>query len=164
MTRTTLVVPALVLGLLATTTACGESTPQADGATTTAAQPASSPIVGEWTMTSLELGTEGNLAEVPYSGQVIFTEAGTMAVQAANPDTAAPDTAFTVAGYEAYYGPVTVDDAAGTLTIQVESAAARDVVGQSLTRVFAVTGSTLVLTPVDPADGFRATYERTTDA
>ncbi|WP_256977022.1 lipocalin-like domain-containing protein [Rhodococcus sp. RS1C4] len=110
-------------------------------------------------MTSLEVGTEGNLAPVPYSGQVIFTN-DTMSVQAMNPDTAAPDTPLTVQGYEAYYGDLVTDVDAGTFTVTVESAAARDLIGQTFNRNYAVDGDTLILTPSDPVEGFRVTYER----
>lgn len=137
------------VGLLVTATACSQASDE----------PASDGLTGEWRMTSLEVGTEGNLAPVPYSGQVIFTD-DTMSVQAMNPDTAAPDTALTVQGYEAYYGDLATDADAGTLTVTVESAAARDLIGQTFTRNYEVDGDTLVLTPSDPTEGFRVTYER----
>ena len=124
------------------------------------AQPGTSPLVGAWRMTSLEVGTEGNLQPVAYSGQVIFTESCTLSVQAMNPDANAPATPYTMNGYEAYYGPVTIDDTAKTFVITVESSLVRSLIGQSLTRVFEVSGDTLVLTPADPAEGFRVTYER----
>jgi hypothetical protein len=113
-------------------------------------------LVGEWRMTSLEVGGE----PVPYSGQVIFTKAGTMSVQAMNPDADAPDTAYTVDGYEAYYGPVEVDRRAGSFALTVESAAARALIGQTLTREYDVSGDTLVLTPSDPSEGWQVTYTR----
>jgi hypothetical protein len=72
----------------------------------------------------------------PYSGQIIFTKSGTMSVQAMNPATNAPDTAYTRNGYEAFYGTVTVDKAAGTFAVTVQSSLVRDLVGQRLTRVF----------------------------
>ena len=103
-------------------------------------------LVGEWRMTSLEVGGE----PVPYSGQVIFTKAGTMSVQAMNPNADAPDTAYTVDGYEAFYGPVEVDRRAGSFAVTVESAAARALIGETLTREYDVSGDTLVLTPSDP--------------
>ena len=111
-------------------------------------------------MTSLEVTIDGGYQAVPYSGQIVFTKAGTMAVQAMNPDRSAPDTAYTVNGYEAFYGSVDVDRRAGTFTVTVESAGARDLIGQQLTRVFDVSARTLVLTPADPAEGWRVTYER----
>ena len=123
-------------------------------------RPGLNSLVGEWRMTSLEVGSEGDRQSVPYSGQIIFTESGTMSVQAMNPDRSAPDTAYTVNGYEAFYGTVDVDRRAGTFTVTVQSSLARDLIGQELTRVFDVSARTLVLTPADPAEGWRVTYER----
>lgn len=119
-----------------------------------------SQLVGGWRMTSLETGTPGNLRPVPYSGQIIFTRSGTMSVQAMNPGVSAPDTPYTINGYEAFYGTVAVNKAAGTFVVTVESAAVRDLIGQRLTRVFKVSGDRLVLTPRDPAEGWRVTYKR----
>jgi hypothetical protein len=117
-------------------------------------------LAGEWRMTSLEVGTAGNLQRVPYSGQIIFTKAGTMSVHAMNPDTNAPDTPYTSNGYEAFYGSVTVDRAAGTFAVRVTSSVVRNMIGQRLTRVFKVSKDRLVLTPPDPAEGWRVTYKR----
>lgn len=117
-------------------------------------------LAGEWRMTSLQVGTEGNLQRVPYSGQIIFTNAGTMAVQAINPDADAEDTPYTSNGYEAFYGTVAVDKAAGRFTVTVRSSVVRDLIGQRLTRVFEVSRNRLVLTPTDPAEGWRVTYRR----
>ena len=119
-----------------------------------------SPLVGGWRMTTLETGTPGDLRPVPYSGQIIFTKSGTMSVQAMNPDTSAPDTAYTINGYEAFYGAVAINKAAGTFVVTVESAAVRTLIGQRLTRVFKVSGDRLVLTPTNPAEGWRVTYKR----
>jgi hypothetical protein len=57
-----------------------------------------SALVGAWRMTSLEVGAEGDLEPVPYSGQIIFTRSGTVSVQAMNPGPDAPDTPYTVDG------------------------------------------------------------------
>lgn len=155
-----------VLALLASLIASGPVLSASAGDRDDRAAPAprlSGPLVGEWRMTRLEVGTPGDLQEVPYSGRVIFGRAGTMAVQAQNPDEEAPDTAFTVNGYEAYYGPVSTSRTgrgAGTLTITVHSAAVRDLIGDRLTRNYEVTRDRLVLTPEDPADGFRVVYRR----
>ncbi|UQN08509.1 hypothetical protein [Deinococcus sp. QL22] len=67
-----------------------------------------------------------------------------------NPNRAAPDTAYTVNGYEAFYGTVRVNNAAKTFVVTVASSLARDLIGQRLTRGFNVSGKTFVLTPVDP--------------
>ena len=77
-----------------------------------------------------------------------------------NPDTAAPDTAYTLGGYEAFYGPVTIDEAERTFEVDVQSAVARDLIGQSLTRNYEVSDDTLILTQTDPSEGGRGTYER----
>ncbi len=119
-----------------------------------------SPLVGGWRMTSLEVGTPGNLRPVPYSGQIIFTRSGTMSVQAMNPDPNAADTPYTINGYEAFYGTVAVNKAAHTFVVTVESSAVRSLIGQRLTRVFRVSGDRLVLTPADPAEGWRVTSKR----
>jgi hypothetical protein len=124
------------------------------------AQACTSPLVGAWRMTSLEVGTQGNLQPVPYSGQVIFSGSCTLSVQAMNPDANAPATPYTMNGYEAYYGPVAIDDAAKSFVITVESSLVRNLIGQSLTRRFDVSGDSLVLTPADPAEGWRVTYAR----
>jgi hypothetical protein len=124
------------------------------------AQACTSPLVGAWRMTSLEVGTQGNLQPVPYSGQVIFSGSCTLSVQAMNPDAKAPATPYTMNGYEAYYGPVAIDDAAKSFVITVESSLVRNLIGQSLTRRFDVSGDSLVLTPADPAEGWRVTYAR----
>ena len=125
------------------------------------AQDADSPIVGAWQMTSLEsAAADGTYSTVPYSGQVIFTEGGTLSVQAKNANPDAEDTTYTMNGYEAYYGPVVVDDEAGTFTITVASSLVRALEGQSLVRNFDVTDDQLVITPVDASEGWRVTYDR----
>ncbi|WP_287059192.1 lipocalin-like domain-containing protein [Mesorhizobium sp.] len=118
-------------------------------------------IIGAWRMTSLQItNSEGKKADVPYSGQVIFSQSGTLSVQAMDPDPAAKPTTYTANGYEAYYGPVAIDEEKSTFTITVESSLVRDLIGQELERVFEVTGDQLVITPVDPEEGWRVTYER----
>jgi hypothetical protein len=125
------------------------------------AENAASPLTGVWRMTTLEVPNgSGELGTVPYSGQVIFTESGIMAVQAMNPDAAAPDSPYTLKGYEAYYGPVTVNEAENTFTITIESAAVRDLIGQSFTRAFEVSGDQLILKPTNPEESWRVTYQR----
>ncbi|MGU3293173.1 lipocalin-like domain-containing protein [Williamsia sp. M5A3_1d] len=115
-------------------------------------------LTGQWRMTSLESGGP-NYTPTPYSGQITFTDS-TVSVQAMNPDTSAPDTPYTVRGYEAFYGTLSVDTSASTFSVKVDSAAARDLIGDTLTRRYAVNDSTLVLTPVDASEGWRVTYAR----
>ena len=157
--------PAIAITLFLTPAACS-SGPQAATQTVTATTTASgstvaaSPINGSWRMTTLQVTADGTRQTVPYTGQVTFTPSGTMLVQAMNPDAQAPDTAYTVGGYEAFYGPVTIDEAAGSLVVEVESAVVRDLIGQRLSRNYEVSGDTLVLTPTDASEGWRVSYER----
>ncbi|TIM39807.1 MAG: lipocalin-like domain-containing protein [Mesorhizobium sp.] len=119
------------------------------------------PIIGAWRMTSLQItNSEGKKADVPYSGQVIFSQSGTLSVQAMDPDPAAKPTTYTANGYETYYGPVAIDEGKSTFTNTVESSLVRNLIGQELVRVFEVAGDRLVITPVDPEEGWRVTYER----
>lgn len=120
-----------------------------------------SSIIGAWRMTSLQSANpDGSMAEVPYFGQVIFSQGGTLSVQAMNPDPDAEPTAYTMNGYEAYYGPVAIDQAADTFTITVESSLVRDLIGQELERRFDVSEDRLVIMPANPEEGWRVTYER----
>lgn len=175
----TIVVRAFVAAALAVTTAACSSTP---AATTTSATTAGSSIpaglstaatgettgdptaensvFGQWEMTTLQVTVDGTQQEVPYTGQVTFTPSGTMLVQAMNPDAQAADTLYTLGGYEAFYGPVTFDEGSGSLAVKVESAAVRNLIGQTLTRNYEVSGDTLVLTPTDASEGWRVSYER----
>lgn len=124
------------------------------------ASDAKSPIIGAWRMTALEVGAAGNLQAIPYSGQLVFTQGGTLSVQAMNPDANAADTPYTTKAYEAYYGPVEIDDAKNIFAITVESSLVRNLIGQKLERKFEVKGDKLVISPVDAAEGWRVSYDR----
>lgn len=121
---------------------------------------AKSPIIGAWRMTTLEVGASGNLRAIPYSGQLVFTQGGTLSVQAMNPDATAADTPYTTKAYEAYYGPVEIDDTKNIFAITVESSLVRNLIGQRLERKFEVTGDKLVISPVDAAEDWRVSYDR----
>jgi hypothetical protein len=118
-------------------------------------------LVGAWRMTSLEVGNAaGQLELVEYLGQIVFTDAGTMSVQAMNPDPTAAPTPYTANGYEAFYGTVAVDGSAKTLVVTVESSLVRDMIGQAFERAFEVSDDQLVLTPTTQDELWRVTYER----
>ncbi|CAN7224911.1 lipocalin-like domain-containing protein [Rhizobium sp. LjRoot254] len=120
-----------------------------------------SEIMGAWRMTSLQVtDASGKQTEIPYSGQVIFSQGGTLSVQAMNPDAAAKPTPYTANGYEAYYGPVEVDETKRTFAITVESSLVRNLIGQRMERKFEVDDDQLTITPADPKEGWRVTYER----
>lgn len=118
-------------------------------------------LAGGWRMTSLEVGNAaGELEPVEFSGQIVFTEAGTMSVQAMNPDPNAAPTPYTASGYEAFYGSVAVDESAKTFVVTVESSLVRDMIGQGFERAFQVSEDQLVLAPTNPEESWRVTYER----
>lgn len=130
-------------------------------ATPVLAESNSFPLAGAWRMTTLEVGdAAAQLAPIEYSGQIVFTDAGTMSVQAMNPDANAAPTPYTANGYEAFYGTVAIDEAAQTFVVTVESSLARDMIGQGFERAFEVSDDQLVLTPTNPAETWRAVYER----
>jgi len=120
-----------------------------------------SPLIGAWRMTSLEAAnSNGELTPVPMSGQLIITDAGTLSAQAMNPDPNALPTPFTANGYEALYGAIEINDSTNTFVTTVQSALVRNLVGQKMKRAFKVSGNQMVLSPADPSEGWRVTYER----
>lgn len=120
-----------------------------------------SPLIGAWRMMTLEAASPGGkLQPVPYSGQLIITEAGTLSAQAMNPDPNAAPTPFTMNGYEALYGSIEIDDTTNTFVTTVQSALVRNLIGQKMKRAFKVSGNQMVLSPIDPSEGWRVTYKR----
>ncbi|CAN7562262.1 lipocalin-like domain-containing protein [Mesorhizobium caraganae] len=118
-------------------------------------------IYGSWEMTSLQsTNADGSVVEVPYSGQVIFAKDSTLSVQAMDANPAAKSTTYTINGYEAYYGPVEVNEGNGTFAITVKSSLVRDLIGQRLERKYEVTTDQLVILPSNPVEGWRVTYKR----
>ncbi|NNG19870.1 hypothetical protein HJ590_09830 [Naumannella sp. ID2617S] len=117
-------------------------------------------LFGAWTMTSLEASTNGQFQQVPYSGQIIFTEPGRMSTRAKNLVPNAPDTDYTVGGYESYYGAVSVDEAANSFTVRSESSSSNVLVGREAVRNYRITDDVLVITPKDESEGWRVTHRR----
>lgn len=125
------------------------------------AQDSKPALVGGWRMTSLQVANaDGTTTTIPYTGQLLFTEAGTLSVQAMDADPKAAPTPYTLNAYEAYYGPVAIDSQLGTFTITVESSLVRDLIGQKLTRVWKVTDDKLVIGPANSTETWRVTYDR----
>lgn len=140
-------IPALSLAILA--------------APASAQSDAASLFPGAWKMVSLEVGNaDSELEAIEYSGQIVFTDAGTMSVQAMNPDADAAPTPYTANGYEATYGRFVIDEADNTLVFTVESSLVRDLIGRDLERVFEISQDQLVLTPTSPEENWRVIYER----
>jgi hypothetical protein len=113
-------------------------------------------LEGVWQM----LPPESVDASEPYfTGQIVFSEAGTMSVQAIDPDPTLTTT-YMVNGYEAFYGTYEVNEAEGTFVVTVDAALGRVLIGQELERAFEVTDDRLTLTPTNPEENWRVTYER----
>lgn len=119
-----------------------------------------SPLIGAWRMVKFEAASDGQLRAVPYSGQLVITEAGTLSAQAMDPNPNAAPTAYTRNGYEALYGTVAINDSTQTFVTTVQSALVRDLIGQKMERAYKVSGNRMVMTPIDPSEGWRVTYER----
>lgn len=120
----------------------------------------SSSLIGAWKMVKFEAGTAEELKVIPYTGQLIITDAGTLSAQAMNPNRSVPDTDYTVNGYEALYGNIKINDESGRFIVTVVSSLARGIIGKQMERSFTITGNNLVLEPVDKTEGWRVTYER----
>ncbi|PPC77572.1 hypothetical protein C4K68_09435 [Pokkaliibacter plantistimulans] len=119
-----------------------------------------SPLIGAWKMIKLEASVGGKMVEVPYTGQLIITDSHTLSAQAMDLNENAAPTAFTMGGYEALYGSIDIDDHLSQFDVTVESSLVRNLIGRKLQRKFSITGSTMVLSPLDDKEGWRVTYKR----
>ena len=130
-------------------------------------------LVGMWRMAGAEFWwPDGQVADMygpAPSGMLIYGAGGDMAVQimrADRPPFAAGDfrdgsieeLRAAVAGYMAYFGRYTVDEAARTVTHHLRGSLAPNWVGQDLTRVVELDGNRLTLRTAKPI----ATAGRTT--
>lgn len=123
-----------------------------------AAEP--SPLIGFWKMVKLEVMQDGEFTQVPYSGQLIVSDKGTLSAQAMDMRPSPPDSPYTLNGYEALYGNIVIDDATGTFVNTVQSSVVKALIGQKMHRGFSVSGNQMVLTPVDKSEGWQVTYKR----
>ena len=126
------------------------------------AQDTRDPFVGSWRLVSLEhTGPDGKVDKADCSGQFVFTADGHAAVQVMYRNTAqAESTQYAQGGYEATFGPYTVDGQAHTFTLHVDGALVRALVGQDLRRTYAFAGNQLTVGPVNKAEGWRVVWAR----
>ncbi|WP_416355852.1 lipocalin-like domain-containing protein [Aureimonas phyllosphaerae] len=118
-------------------------------------------LQGVWRMTSLEQGTPGSdLSAVDFTGQIVFTDNGVVAVQAMKTSGDDPGNPYAVNGYEAYYGAYDVAADGTVVTFDVQSSVVRDLIGRKLERAIEVTDDRLVITPTSKDENWRVTYER----
>ena len=128
-------------------------------ATASAQDAVADPIVGVWQLVTPEGAV---VTQSQFTSQIIFSSDGTMAVQSMAPDPEATSP-YMRSGYEAYYGTYAIDETAGTVTFSVESAIARDLIGQDLERTYEVADDRLTLEPTSPDESWSVTYARRGD-
>ena len=119
-----------------------------------------SPLVGAWRMTKLEVLVDGKLQPIPYTGQLIITDAGTLSAQAMDSNPNAAPTTFTINGYEALYGRIDIDDSLNQFEVEIQSSLVRELIGEKMKRKFQITEQGMILAPLDEKEGWRVTYER----
>ncbi|WP_127019293.1 lipocalin-like domain-containing protein [Rheinheimera mangrovi] len=119
-----------------------------------------SPLVGAWRMVKLEVLVDGKLQSIPYTGQLIVTDAGTLSAQAMDANPKAAPTPFTANGYEALYGKISIDDSLNQFEVEIQSSLVRDLIGKKMQRKFEVTAEGMILSPLDEKEGWRVTYDR----
>lgn len=89
---------------------------------------AAAAIIGAWRLVSIEPAAD-------CTGQFVFSADGRFSVQVMYRD-AQLDSPYARAGYEATFGRYEVDERSHTLTLHVEGALVRDLVGKDLVRTF----------------------------
>lgn len=122
-------------------------------------------LVGGWRLVWLEEPTaNGTVERVDCTGMLVFTRDGHMSVQVMyrNPQqaTSTAPVQYAQGGYEASFGGYQVDEAAHKFTFRVEGALVRSLVGQDLTRVYALSGTQLIVKPASPNEHWRVAWAK----
>lgn len=119
-------------------------------------------LVGVWHLVSLgEVGPDGKLSSVAgLKGTLIYTRDGHMSVQIMYPESAAELTNDYVRnGYEASFGSYDLDETAHTVTHHVQGSITHDLVGQSLTRRYQLSGRRLTIRSVRADEHWMVVWE-----
>lgn len=158
--------------------AAGCTREQQAGASSAAAAGALPPLVGTWSLQSVELtDSSGRPIESPHAvGTITYTEGGHMATQSmVLPRPAVPSvpegpgdvSAWSpeqarkaVETYDAYFGTYEVDETRHTVTHHIEGELRPDHVGDSYVRHYEVDGDRLILSPANPSEHWRVIWER----
>jgi hypothetical protein len=122
-------------------------------------------LVGSWRLAWVqEQQPDGTMKR--YSdrrGTIVYTRDGHMSVQIMLPKGEdAPGNnpvKYDQGGYEAYYGPYEIDEAAHTVTHHVEGALVRSLIGKNLTRVYSFEGRQLILKSSRPDEHWTIAWE-----
>ncbi len=97
-------------------------------------------FIGAWRLLSLEeQGADGASHKADATGQFVFSRDGHTSVQVMYQDGTAASTKpaqYALGGYEATFGRYEIDERAKTLTISVDGALVRGLVGKTLPRLY----------------------------
>ena len=117
-------------------------------------------FIGAWRLASLEeQGADGQLHRPDCSGMLVFTRDGHVSVQVMYRDPNAGPGQYAQGGYEASFARYELDERAHTFTFHVERALVRTLIGKHLPRAFEPSGNQLVVTPTNPDEHWRVTWE-----
>ena len=119
-------------------------------------------LIGAWHLVSLgEVGPDGKLSSVAgLKGTLIYTRDGHMSVQIMYPESAAELTNdYVLNGYEASFGSYDLDETAHTVTHHVQGSITHDLVGQSLTRRYQLSGRRLTIRSVRADERWMVVWE-----
>ena len=120
-------------------------------------------FIGPWRLVSLEEpGGDGAIHKANCVGLLVYTADGYMSVQVMyrNPPTesSAAPVQYAQGGYEASFGRYEIDDAQ-SFTFHVEGALVRALIGKNLKRIYAFSGSQLIVKSPDPNEHWKVTWE-----
>ncbi|MGA8042871.1 MAG: lipocalin-like domain-containing protein [Terracidiphilus sp.] len=119
-------------------------------------------LIGAWHLVSMqEPGADGKLRTVTdRKGALIYTRDGHMSVQIMYPASeSAVTNDYVRNGYEASFGSYEVNEAAHTVTHDVEGSITSGLVGKHLTRVYRISGRRLMIHSVHPEEHWEVTWE-----
>jgi hypothetical protein len=122
-------------------------------------------LIGSWRLAWVEeQQADGTMKRSSdRRGTIVYTRDGHMSVQIMLPrgdDVPGNNPVkYDQGGYEAYYGPYEVDEAAHTVTHHVEGAIVRSLIGKNLTRVYSFEGKQLILRSSRPDEHWTIAWE-----
>lgn len=135
---------------------------QAAGGPNSGRGPDQNRLIGAWHLVSMqEPGADGKLHTMTdRKGTLIYTGDGHMSVQIMYPASESTVTNDYVRnGYEASFGSYDVNEAAHTVTHDVEGSITSGLVGKHLTRVYRISGRRLIIRSVHPEERWEVTWE-----
>jgi Lipocalin-like domain len=118
-------------------------------------------LIGGWQLAALEeIRADGQLHAAECSGLLAFTPDGHMSVQVMYLNPGAGSNTYSQGGYEASFGKYEIDRRSNRLIYRVQGALVRSLIGQRQERLFEFSGDKLIITPADPNEHWRVTWQR----